>query len=107
MTLEQIYDSTLRFFVECINKPQSTNDKEKIVTQHDDYRAFLYFDNGQLIFSIEGLYQHLAVAPYFTYNQYRRMLYSSELNKDLSACQAKIVNHSSDHDVHLFCLATL
>jgi len=105
MNLEQIYQQTLMFFINNINNKQLPELEDKILIQ-EEHKAYIYHEAQQLIFTIEGLYHYLNVVKYFTYNQYRRMLYSSELNKDLSAYQVKIINHQTDgtNDIHFFSL---
>ena len=109
MNIEQVYQKTLTFFVRSINESSFEQSKVDCLLGDNAQKSYLYFDDKQLIFSIEALYQHLNIAEFFTYNQYRRMLYSSELNKELSAHQAKIVNHRIEgaDNVNLFTLVTI
>ena len=109
MNIEQVYDKTLIFIVGSLNKSQTLQWMVNTLKDENDKKAYLYFDGEQLIFSIEGLYQYLNIEDYFTYNQYRRMLYNSELNKDLSAHKVKIVNYRTDITkyAHLFTLVPM
>jgi len=106
MNLEQTYHQTLMFFIGKLNNKQLLELGDKILIQDEEHKAYIYYEAQQLIFTIEGLYHYLNVAKYFTYNQYRRMLYSSELNKDLSVHQVKIINHQTGakSDIHFFSL---
>lgn len=107
MNLEQLYNNTLEFLVQCIRSQLGADESEIVAIQDRENKAYLYFDSGQLIFSLEGLYQQFAVENKVTYNQFRRMLYSSSLNQDLSVYHAKITNHLSDEGIHLFRLSTM
>ncbi|NQZ23038.1 MAG: hypothetical protein HRT53_13400 [Colwellia sp.] len=109
MNIEQVYEKTLIFIVGSLNKSQTLQLMVNTLKDENDKKAYLYFDGEQLIFSIEGLYQYLNIKDHFTYNQYRRMLYSSELNKELSAHKVKIVNHLTGltKNAHLFTLVSM
>jgi len=109
---EAVYKTTLRFFIYCIkNEIEATNTGNPLL-DNQKQQAFIYFDKSQLVFSIEGLYHYLHFSGLLTYNQYRRMLYNSELNKALSALQRKIVNYKMkriDNSINssLFCLVPM
>ena len=109
MNIEQVYEKTRVFLIRSQNELSSVQSTVNLLQSDDARKAYLYFDDEQLVFSIEGLYHYLNIAEYLTYNQYRRMLYSSELNKDLSAHQTKIVNHRIDcaENVNIFTLVAI
>jgi len=109
MNIEQVYKKTLAFFVSSLSKSNRLQLMANTLNEKNDKKAYLYFDGEQLVFSIEGIYQFLNVENHFTYNQYRRMLYNSELNKALSAQKVKIINYQADltKEVNLFTLAPM
>ena len=109
---EAVYKTTLRFFIYCIkNEIEATNTGNPLL-DNQKQQAFIYFDKSQLVFSIEGLYHYLHFSELLTYNQYRRMLYQSELNKALSTHQRKIINYKTKRtdslsSASLFCLVPM
>lgn len=59
-----------------------------------DAEANLYFDRGELIFSLFGLHQALSLQrgfPSLSYAEFRQRLYASRLNSDLAEMGAKIM----------------
>jgi len=109
---EAVYKTTLRFFIYCINNKIADKSNPLLVLDNKKQQAFIYFDKNQLVFSIEGLYHYLHFSELLTYNQYRRMLYQSELNKALSTHQRKIINYKTKRtdslsSASLFCLVPM
>jgi len=109
MNIEQIYEKTLSFFVHILDQQQVDKLSIDVLLSNDTQKAYLYFEDDKLVFSIEGLYHYLKIAEYCTYNQYRRMLYNSNLNLDLSPHKSKIINHqtSVSGNVNLFSLVAI
>ena len=54
---------------------------------------------GQLIFTIEGLYQLLIDEKEFSYSEFRSMLYASELNQALQALGYKVAMFESTQKI--------
>ena len=66
-----------------------------------DTETNVYFDEGELVFSLVGLHQSLLRQPAFpalSYTDFRRRLYASRLNSDLAALGAQISNAQQRKD---------
>ena len=62
---------------------------DRDVYQQADY----YICDEQLTFSLAALYAQVKTAETISYNQYRRMIFSSSLNQDLLPYQLKVISH--------------
>jgi hypothetical protein len=91
-----MYAELLGFFTAIWNKDA------KICRGVVDTQANLYFDEGELVFSLLGLHQALSLQrgfPALGYAEFRRRLYASRLNSDLAEIGAKIVVMASSGKV--------
>jgi len=71
--------------------------------------ACIYFERGDLVFSLEGLHQFLVGSSGITYQAFRKMLYASTLNQDLAELGGKVVvfRSGSKVDTSLYCLSSV
>lgn len=94
---KKMYWKTLEFFTKILNDHQNDSDSiANILTKNAKTHEYIFVDDGKLIFSIEGLYHHLKYPSCLSYNQYRRMLYTSQLNLELKKRHLIIINYNND-----------
>jgi|TARA_B110000116_G_scaffold265311_1_gene274335 hypothetical protein len=91
-----MYAELLAFFTAVCNKDA------ELCRGIVDAEADLHFNEGELVFSLVGLYQVLSLQPGFPalgYAEFRRRLYASRLNSDLALMGAQIVVMASSGKV--------
>ena len=88
-----MYQKVFEFFSRIIlNDPQAIS----LVSQYNDK---LEWSEGQLIFTIDGLYRLLIDEKEFSYPEFRSMLYASDLNQALQTLGFKVIIFESTHKV--------
>lgn len=94
-----LYESLLKFFKDVLaNKPLPPL-----------RGGGIYIKEGQLVFTLEGLFHHLNSEQSMTYPAFRQMLYQSKLNTDLAHSKGRvdICRSTGKVDQNLYCLLRL
>ena len=99
--MQILYSEVFNFFINVINEDVDT--LNKIVNKSGS----IYLKGGKLIFSIKGLSDFLDEEGSKSFNEFKKMLYSSYLNAELLEYGAKIeIYHSTSKvDTNLYCLS--
>lgn len=107
---EKMFRDTFSFLVKISNDHQNKSGAiDNIQTKKEGTLEYIFVENENVIFSIEGLYFHLKHSDCLSYNQYRRMLYASQLNYKLKQENLKIINYNNDPSIkaNLYCLVVV
>ena len=101
MNTEIIYSEMLDFFIQWLDRGYLESKEKDIFIQSKPSKAYLCSHEGQLVFSLEGLYQHLKFTEHLTFNQFRKLIFHSELNKDLATYHVKVINYQQNENDEL------
>ena len=64
-----------------------------VLVEHRVSETHYYVHDGQFTFSLAAIYHQIKTVETISYNQYRRMIFSSSLNQDLIPYQLKVISH--------------
>lgn len=69
----------------------------------------IYIKEGQLVFTLEGLFHHIDSEHSMTYPAFRQMIYQSQLNTDLAQNKGRvdILRSTGKVDQNWYCLLRL
>jgi len=95
--LVAMYSGTIELMINALSCNNLINNKNKPHYQIVD---------GQLVFSLAAIYQKIVQADAPSFNQYRRMIFASSLNRDLLSHQLKVISYGieSSTNTPLYCL---
>ena len=105
---ESVYPATLSFFVALLNDETFRVDTLTLVAKRKKkINEYFVCQPEQVIFTLETVFYCLSPAVELSFNQFRRMIYQSQLNTDLASHGGKIITYPQLGERHLFSLIAI